>query len=122
GNVDEETQGAGEEPLLGQAGSAVHFYGDPANHDAGMERIATSAWQHLAAAAPGSDHQLAWARAFAGFARSAEHVAAVRGLLDATVPVGGRAIGTELRRMFVRPLAAAGAAGEALLEVGLRRA
>src|SRR5205823_3040037 len=121
GNIDGETQVAVVEKLLGQAGSAVHFFGDPANHDAALDGLATAAWQHLAAAAPGSDHQLAWARAFAGFARSPEHLAAVRGLLDETVTFEGLAIDTDLRWMFVRYLAAAGAAGEALIEEELRR-
>ena len=121
GNIDGETQVAVVEKLLGQAGSAVHFFGDPANHDAALDGLATAAWQRLAAAAPGSDHQLAWARAFAGFARSPEHLAAVRGLLDETVTFEGLAIDTELRWMFVRYLAAAGAAGEVLIEEELRR-
>src|SRR5439155_2054089 len=121
GNVDGETQVAVVETLLGQAGSAVHFYGDPANHDAALDALATAAWQHLGAAPPGSDHQLAWARAFAGFARRAEHVAAVRGLLDATVTIEGLVIDTELRWTFVRYLAAAGAGDQALIEEELRR-
>jgi aminopeptidase N len=121
GNVDGETQVAVAETLLSQAGSAVHFYGDPANHDAALDALATSAWEHLGAAARGSDHQLAWARAFAGFARSAEHLAAVRGLLDATVTVEGLVMDTELRWTFVRHLAAAGGAGESLIEEELRR-
>jgi aminopeptidase N len=121
GNVDGETQVAVVETLLGQAGTAAHFYGDPANHDAALESLATAAWEHLGAAAAGSDHQLAWARAFAGFARSAEHLAAVRGLLDGTVTFEGLAIDTELRWTFVRYLAAAGIADEALIEEELRR-
>jgi aminopeptidase N len=121
GNVDGETQVAIVETLLGQAGTAAHFYGDPANHDAALESLATAAWEHLRAAAPGSDHQLAWARAFAGFARSAQHLAAVRGLLDATVTFEGLAIDTELRWTFVRNLAARGAADEGLIEEELRR-
>src|SRR2546430_8887646 len=121
GNVDGETQVAVVETLLGQAGTAAHFYGDPANHDAALERLASAAWEHLGAAAPGSDHQLAWARAFARFAGSAEHLAAVRGLLDATVTFEGLAIDTELRWTFVRYLAAAGGVDEALIEEELRR-
>jgi aminopeptidase N len=121
GNVDGETQVAVVETLLGQAGSAVHFYGDPANHDAALDALATAAWEHLRAAPPGSDHQLAWARAFAGFARSPEHLAAVRGLLDATVTFEGLVIDTDLRWTLVRYLAAAGAAGESLVEEELRR-
>ena len=35
----------------------------------GRLRLAGAAWQQLAAAPPGSDHQLAWARAFVGAAR-----------------------------------------------------
>ena len=41
------------------------------------------------AAEPGSDHQLAWAHALLGAARSDEHVAFIRGLLDGTESVAG---------------------------------
>jgi len=121
GNIDGETQVAVVETLLGQAGSAVHFYGDPANHDAALLALATTAWDHLGAAPAGSDHQLAWARAFAGFARSDEHLAAARGLLDGTVQIEGLVVDTELRWTIVGHLAAAGAAGEGLIEEERRR-
>jgi aminopeptidase N len=116
GNVEGETQVAVVETLLGQAGSAVHFYGDPANHEAALGALATGAWQHLNDAPPASDHQLAWARAFAGFARGPEHLATARRLLDGTVTFEGLAVDTELRWTIVRYLAAAGAAGEELID------
>jgi aminopeptidase N len=121
GNVDGESQVAVVETLLGQAGSAVHFYSDPANHDAALESLADASWQHLVAAPPASDLQLAWARAFAGFARSTGHLAAVRGLLDGSVTFEGLMMDTELRWTIVRNLAAAGAADEALIEEERRR-
>ena len=121
GNIDGETQVAVTENLIGQAATALHFYADPATHDASLDTIAASAWEHTSAAPAGSDQQLTWVRAFAGFARSGEHLDRVRSLLDGTAAVEGLAVDTELRWSFVRNLAAAGRAGEDLIASELRR-
>ena len=121
GNVDGETQVAVMETLVSQAAGAIHFFGDPANHDAALVTFADAAWKRLGAAPPGSDHQLSWARAFVAFARSDEHLDAVRGLLDGSVAFEGLAIDTEVRWLIVRHLAAAGRAGEDLIASENRR-
>jgi aminopeptidase N len=121
GNIGGETQVSVVETQLGQAASAIHAYADPANRDAALEALATAAWANLQAAAPASDHQLAWARAFAGAARRADHLDTLAALLDGSGVVEGLAIDTELRWLVVRCLAAVGRAGEDDLAAELAR-
>ncbi|HXF56531.1 MAG TPA: aminopeptidase N, partial [Actinomycetota bacterium] len=113
---------AGREPkvgtvqsLLTQAASAVHLYGDPANREAGARTLARACREALERAEPGSDHQLAWARAFVSNARTEEDLALVRDLLEGRASFEGLVVDTELRWHIVRSLAAAGAAGEELV-------
>ena len=55
---------------------------------------------------PASDLQLAWARTLAAAARTPEHVALLRGLLDGTETVAGLAVDTDLRWTLLRALVA----------------
>jgi aminopeptidase N len=120
-NIDRETQVSVMETLTAQAGTAAHFYRDPANHDAAFAALAAAAWEHLISAPAASDHQLAWARAFVGFARTDEHVAQARGLLDGSTVIEGLAVDTDLRWLILRHLCAAGAAGEEDIEAEWQR-
>ena len=115
GNIDGESQVAVVETLIGQARTAAQFYTDPPARESAVTRLASSAWDHLRAAAPGSDQQLAWCRAFASFARTPAHRAAARDLLDGVLTLEGLAMDTDLRWTIVGHLAAAGAADEALI-------
>ena len=101
--------------------SALDRFADPAWAEKGWTRFAELSAAGMRAAAPGSDHQLAWARAFAGAARSAEHVAELRGLLDGTVEVPGLAVDAELRWTLLQGLVALGAAGDAEIDAELER-
>ena len=88
--------------LLGQADTAVDVYGDPANRPAARAALAAAARTGLAAAEPGTDRQLIWARHFMSVADSAEDdVAYARALLDGTEEVPGLAIDTDLRWQIV---------------------
>jgi aminopeptidase N len=107
--------------LLGQAASAIHRYGDPANREAALEDLASTAEREARAAEAGGDHQLAWARAFIGAARSGQHVALARGLLDGTEELKGLAVDIDLRWHIVTSLAAAGAADAGLIDAELER-
>jgi aminopeptidase N len=89
---------------------AVDSYSATANRE-GLK----VAWEQglsalLDGAEPGSDHQLAFARAFAAAAHSDEAVARVAGLLDGTVTVAGLTVDTDLRWSLLRSLAANGRA------------
>ena len=107
--------------LLRQVGLALDLYADPDWAPTALTLLAGAAYTHLQDAPPGSDHQLAWARAFATAARSEQHVSAVRGLLDGSHSVDGLAIDTELRWHLLQRLVAVGAAGDDDIEAELQR-
>jgi aminopeptidase N len=112
GSIGRETKVGVVQSLLAQAASAVYLYGDPAHRPVSGQILADITLEGAHGAQPGSDHQLAWARAFIGAARSPEHLELVRGLLSGTVPFEGLVVDTELRWLIVRALASAGAVGE----------
>ncbi|HVE64254.1 MAG TPA: aminopeptidase N [Mycobacteriales bacterium] len=107
-NIGSETDIGVVQTLLSQSLGAIYNYGDPASRDAELERIASASLDHLHAAVPESDHQLAWARAFVSSAQSAAHRAMIADLLSGAVTVPGLAIDTELRWHLVRRLSALG--------------
>ncbi|QDQ11599.1 aminopeptidase N [Streptomyces spectabilis] len=92
---------------------ALDLYADPAGRDALLARWTAAALEHLRAAEPGGDHQLAWARAFAATARTESDLALLEGLLDGSETIEGLAVDTELRWAFVGRLAAMGRLDEA---------
>ncbi|MEC3994268.1 aminopeptidase N [Actinacidiphila sp. DG2A-62] len=100
---------------------ALDLYADPAWRETGLARWTEASLEHLAAAAPGSDHQLAWARAFADVARTPEQLDILQGLLDGTTEYEGLAVDTELRWALLTRLAATGRAGEEAIEDELKR-
>jgi aminopeptidase N len=112
GNIGTETKVGVVQSLLGAASSAINIYGDPLNREAAMQSLAEATLDGLQGAEPGSDHQLVWARAFIATARSPEHLAMVRGLLEGTLTFDGLVVDTDLRWHLVRSLAAAGIVGE----------
>jgi aminopeptidase N len=105
--------------LTRQALRALEIYADPSWAPTGYEQLAATALQELKAAAPGSDHQLAWAHAFFGAARSDEHLDTIAGLLDGPTVFDGLAIDTDLRWAIVQCLSAAGRIGEAEIDAEL---
>ncbi|MFI9104326.1 aminopeptidase N [Streptomyces fildesensis] len=98
---------------------ALDLYADPAWRDTGLARWTEAALEQLRAAAPGSDHQLAWARAFAATARTPEQLGLLAGLLDGTQVIDGLAVDTELRWSLLHRLAATGQADEAAITAEL---
>ncbi|WP_329487650.1 aminopeptidase N [Kitasatospora sp. NBC_01246] len=95
-----------------QAKGAVDLYADPAWHGEGGRLLADGALRELRAAAPGSDHQLAWARFLAQTANGSEHLGLVRGLLAGTARIDGLDVDQELRWALWLALAAAGQASD----------
>ncbi|MDI3404247.1 aminopeptidase N [Streptomyces cavernicola] len=91
---------------------ALELYAAPDWRETGLTRWTEAALTHLKAAEPGSDHQLAWARAFAAAARTTEQLDLLAALLDGTETVEGLAVDTELRWAFLERLASTGRAGE----------
>ncbi|MEU7408459.1 aminopeptidase N [Streptomyces sp. NPDC042638] len=92
---------------------AIDLYADPAARDTLLTRWTDATLAHLRAAEPGSDHQLAWARAFAATARTPEQVDLLDALLDGSTTIEGLAVDTELRWAFVERLVAVGHYDEA---------
>ncbi|MDX2593397.1 MULTISPECIES: aminopeptidase N [Streptomyces] len=103
------------------AESALTRYAAPAWRATGERLLAEGALRELRAAAPGSEHQLAWARSFASAASGEADLAVLEGLLDGTGPVAGLDVDQELRWAFLEPLAAHGAADESVLAAELAR-
>ncbi|MCL2733080.1 MAG: aminopeptidase N [Actinomycetia bacterium] len=100
---------------------ALDLYADPARREAALTRWTGAALEHLTAAAPGSDHQLAWARAFAATARTPEQLDVLQGLLDGSRTFEGLQIDTDLRWALLARLAATGRAGEDAVDAELVR-
>ncbi len=121
-------QGIGKESDIGvvqslhrQAKLALDLYADPAWRESGLARWTEATLEHLLAAEPGSDHQLAWARAFAATARTDEQLALLQGLLDGTRTIEGIVVDDELRWALLERLAATGRAGDAAIDAELAR-
>jgi aminopeptidase N len=98
---------------------AIDLYADPAWRETGLARWTSAALEQLRAAAPGSDHQLAWTRAFAATARTPEQLDLLAGLLDGTETIDGLAVDTELRWSLLQRLAATGRAHDQAIDAEL---
>ena len=107
--------------LLRQVRAALDLYADPAWRESGLRRLASGAYEQLHASEPGSDHQLAWARAFVSSAKSQEHVRDLRGLLDGAFTIRGLEIDTELRWHLLHRLVVLGVAGDVEIEAEVQR-
>ncbi|MCD7439967.1 aminopeptidase N [Streptomyces lincolnensis] len=92
---------------------AIELYAAPASREALLTRWTDATLAHLRSAAAGSDHQLAWARAFAATARTPEQLDLLEALLDGSQTIEGLAVDTELRWSFVQRLATVGRYDEA---------
>jgi aminopeptidase N len=120
--------GAGKETDIGllqsitrQSLRAVEIYTDPSWSPEGYRLLAEQALSELRAAAPGSDHQLAWAHAFLGSARGDHQTAIIADLLNGATSVDGLVLDDELRWAFVQALAARGAFAADRIEAELER-
>ncbi|MCD6639676.1 MAG: aminopeptidase N, partial [Nocardioides sp.] len=100
---------------------AVDRLSDPAGRDALRARWEQGVRGLLLEAAPGSDHQLTFVRAYASAAVSDEAVAEVAGLLDGSFTVDGLDVDQDLRWMLIAALAAKGRVGDAEIDAELER-
>jgi aminopeptidase N len=108
--------------VLGNASTAIDRYVPVSERDTVRRRFLDAAAGELAAARPGSDHQLAWARTLAAASRqSAGRLDLLRGILDGTTVIEGLAVDPELRWSLWHALAANGQATEAELDAELSR-
>jgi aminopeptidase N len=108
--------------ILENASTAVERYTPLARRDAVRGTFLAAADAQLGIAAPGSDHQVAWARTLAAVSRhDASLLPRLRGLLDGAVVLDGLAVDAELRWSLWHALAANGRATPEELNVELER-
>ncbi|MFH8588004.1 aminopeptidase N [Streptomyces celluloflavus] len=119
--IGKETDIGVVQSLHRQVKLALDLYAAPDRRESGLATWTDAALEHLRAARPGSDHQLAWARAFAATARTDAQLDLLQGLLDGTEVLDGLAVDTELRWSLVQRLAATGRADEAAIAAELAR-
>ncbi|MDT3399977.1 aminopeptidase N [Streptomyces sp. B1866] len=119
--IGKETDIGVVQSLHRQVKLAVDLYAAPGRRPAGLAKWTEATLEHLRAAAPGSDHQLAWARAFAATARTAPQLDLLAGLLDGSEEIPGLVVDTELRWALLERLAATGRADERAIAAELDR-
>lgn len=103
------------------ARTALVHYAAPAWREEGGRALAEGALRELRLAAPGSEHQLAWARFFAAVAASDTDFQLLSGLLGGTARIDGLDVDQELRWAFLSPLASHGLADESVIDAELAR-
>jgi len=107
--------------LHAQVRTGLDRYTDPAARAESLHTLAAGALRELRAAAPGGDHQLAWARALATASAGPDELALLGGLLSGDEEIPGLVVDTELRWSMLRALCAGDAAGEAAIAAELER-
>jgi aminopeptidase N len=108
--------------ILDNAETAVEHYTPAAEREGVRRDFLAAAAAQLELAAPGSDHQLGWARTVAAVSRhDGALLPRLRGLLEGTVQVEGLAVDAELRWNIWRALAAHGQATAGELDAELAR-
>jgi aminopeptidase N len=95
--------------LLRQAGQAARRFADPGWRETGLAMVASALRDLLRMAPAGSDEQLAYVRAFAGVATSADDLALLAALLDGSVRLDGLTVDTDLRWALLARLVSRGA-------------
>ncbi|WP_432073234.1 aminopeptidase N [Streptomyces wuyuanensis] len=120
--------GVGKESDIGvvqslhrQVKLALDLYAAPEWRETGLTQWTDATLAHLRSAEPGSDHQLAWARAFAATARTPQQLDLLQALLEGRDSIEGLAVDTELRWAFVERLAATGVYDEDEIAAELER-
>ncbi len=100
---------------------AVRRYAAPDWRATGLAQLETALRDWLLAAAAGSDHQLAYAKALARVATSQTSLDLLAGLLAGTESIEGLAVDTDLRWQLLHRLVSRGLAGPAEIEAELDR-
>jgi aminopeptidase N len=119
--IAKETDIGVVQSLHSQTKLAIELYAAPEWRAEGLARWGAFALEQLRAAEAGSDHQLAWARAFAATAREDADLDLLTALLDGSASVEGLAVDAELRWSLVQRLAATGRFDEPEIAAELER-
>jgi aminopeptidase N len=107
--------------LLENCWELLRTMADPAWVRTGYQELADAGARLLLAAAPGSDHQLAWAQLLSWTAASPDQLDLSAGLLDGSAVPAGLTVGTELRWALLQRLAVTGRAGDAEIDAQLQQ-
>ncbi|HEV2888015.1 MAG TPA: aminopeptidase N, partial [Jatrophihabitans sp.] len=117
--LDLVSSAAGSESVIGvvqavnrQLLQALEMYADPDWAPTARARFGDLALANARAAAPGSDHQLAWVHALLNSGGTPEQLDFVGRLLSGDEQLEGLAVDNELRWLMLRTLVAGGRAGE----------
>ncbi|RBY93536.1 aminopeptidase N [Blastococcus sp. TF02-8] len=119
--IGAETESSVIQSLLARVQTALSSFADPTWAPTGWAQLADHALAALEAAPAGSDQQLLWSRTLATAARSDEHAAALRGLLDGSRSYEGLTVDADARWAFLHGLVAIGAAGDAEIDAEAER-
>ena len=107
--------------LVRQAQLAIEQFAAPEHRVGYRTELANLMWQGAEQADAGSDHQLAFLRAFAALAVTDQQLECVGDLLDGDRQLPGMTIDTELRWLMVVSLATAGRDADPRIETELER-
>jgi aminopeptidase N len=119
--IAQETEVGTVQSLLRLASQAVDPYGDPSLAAARRARLADRGFELLDASEPGSDLQLAFARAAAANATTDAHLERLAALLDGSETLDGLLVDTELRWTLLHRLVATGRRGDDAIDAELDR-
>ncbi|MFT4108761.1 aminopeptidase N [Propionicimonas sp.] len=116
-----ETDITAVQGILGQCRTAIDYYTPRADRSDLNDRFVTGVARLLKDAAPGSDHQLAFARSLAAAADTGSVVGVLSAWLSGEEAPTGLAVDTDLRWYTLSQLARVGAIGDAEIDAELAR-
>ena len=121
GNIAAETESTTVRTTLTQLLAVARGYVAPERRTETIAIVGTALWELAKAAEAGSDRQFQFVKFFAAIASTADHTAALSGLLDGTVALDGLEIDADLRWELLEGLVLCGAADEARIAAELER-
>ena len=111
GNLHRETESTTIRTVLGQLAAVTKLYADPTTVPEAQREVADTLWKFSREAAPGSDSQFQFVKAFASMVSTDEHAQTLQALLDGRVVLDGLEIDTDLRWELLGGLVLLGKAG-----------
>ncbi|MBF4995427.1 aminopeptidase N [Arthrobacter gandavensis] len=120
-NIASESDSSVVQVLLRQLATTLTFYVAPQDREPMTAAAADSLWDLARAAAPGSDSQLQFVKAFAAHAQTPGQLDAVAALLSADLVLEDLEVGSDLRWELLTALVAGGRMGEAEIAAELDR-
>ncbi|XPP25739.1 MAG: aminopeptidase N [Leucobacter sp.] len=118
-HLGRETHSTTLRTVLQQLLLAASSYVAPDRREAALHRTATALWQLARDAAPGTDRQFQFLRAFAQLAADEEHLDTVLALLEGQIELAGLDIDTDLGWELLIALAAGGRVSNEEIEEAL---